>query len=477
MQSIKTRISLFHYTLEEIFKYFVLIEGDKLIIMNVISPLLIYSLEEVFGRSLEVVYRDVNEICPFCNSKLNKNGTQKFLLNKSREIRKQKYVCSNKKCVKYFTTSLNGFINKGCNYMKFFMFYAVEQSSIAYKPFSLLSEELNHKYNTRIRRQTIYHYFRLHAREHLDEVWEKIDDDLEKAGIEASGVYHYDEQFLKLRTEQFARLTLLDAQNHMVWGEKLICVEKFDQESIKKFITDTLDNKPLVALVTDDDNKYPGICRELGITLQLCHFHKMKNLMTEINKKFNRNMRKIKYREEKLRKIQGQIEEINKKTKDKKGRIKKEDTEHQKLNNKRKKLKRESSTIKQELRELKDYNKELTYYKDKISLMFKSKTLKTFHNRYQWLLDHKKESPEEIVSYLDKLAKKIDKLTNHLKHDNIPSTNNALENFYGVTLKESHKKKYKTTEGAHLRIEFEQQKYIKRNVLNQKQEKQKITVI
>ena len=217
--SIKTRISLFNYTLEEIFKYFVLIGGDKLIILNVISPLLIYYLEEVFGRSLEVVYRDVNEICSFCNSKLNKNGTQKFLLNKNREIRKQKYVCSNKDCVKYFTTSLDGFIYKGCNYMKFFMLYPVEQSSIAYKPFSLLCEELNQEYNTRIRRETIYHYFRLHAQEYLDEVWEKIYDDLEKAGIEASGVYHYDEQFLQIRKEQLARLTLLDAQNHMIWAK------------------------------------------------------------------------------------------------------------------------------------------------------------------------------------------------------------------------------------------------------------------
>jgi hypothetical protein len=108
--------------------------------------LFIYFIEEIFGKSLEVVYRDLDEICPFCNSKLNKNGTQKFLLNKNKEIRKQKYVCSNKKCVKYFTTSLEEFINKGCNYMKFFMLYSVEQSSIAYKPLSLLSEELNHRY-------------------------------------------------------------------------------------------------------------------------------------------------------------------------------------------------------------------------------------------------------------------------------------------------------------------------------------------
>jgi hypothetical protein len=109
--------------------------------------------------------------------------------------------------------------------------------------------------------------------------------------------------------------------------------------------------------------------------------------------------------------------------------------------------------------------------------MFKSKTLKTFYNRYNWLLKHSKESPEEIGSFMKKLSKKIDRLTNYLKHDNIPSTNNALENFYGVTIKESHKKKYKTTEGAHHRIEFEEQKYIKRNVLKQKQEKQKIPVI
>jgi hypothetical protein len=475
--NIMTKISLIHYTLEEIFKYFVLIEGDKLIIKNVVSPLFVYCMEEIFERSLEVVYRDVDEICSFCNSKLNKNGTQKFLLNKNKEIRKQKYVCSNKKCVKYFTTGLWGFISKGCNYMNFFMLYPVEQSFIAYKPLSLLSEELNLRFQTRIRRQTIYYYYRRYARKYLDDGWEKIYSDLEKAGIEPSGIYHYDEQFLKIRTDQFARLTLLDAQNRMIWAEKLILSQKLKPKNIKKFIEETFRGKPLIALITDDDNMYPGICSELDVLQQLCSFHKMKNLMDEINKKFNRNKRKIKYREEKLIKIQSQIKEINKKTKNKIGRIKKEDIAHQKINQQRKKLKRESSQFKQELRELKDYNKQLTHYKDKISLMFHSKTLKTFYNRYQWLLDHIKELPEEIVSYLNKLSKKIDKLTTHLKHDNIPSTNNALENFYGVTLKESDKKKYKTTEGAELRIEFEEQQYIKRNVLNKKQEKQKIPVI
>ena len=66
-----TKISLVDYTLEEIFKDFVIFEGDKLIIKNCITPSFIYSIEKITGKTLNAVYRAVDETCPYCNHKLN----------------------------------------------------------------------------------------------------------------------------------------------------------------------------------------------------------------------------------------------------------------------------------------------------------------------------------------------------------------------------------------------------------------------
>jgi hypothetical protein len=47
-------------------------------------------MDDFMNDEFEVIYLKSIEKCPFCGSDLNNNGTYKFLLNKSREIKKQK---------------------------------------------------------------------------------------------------------------------------------------------------------------------------------------------------------------------------------------------------------------------------------------------------------------------------------------------------------------------------------------------------
>ena len=79
-----------------------------------VSPNFIPIAEEILQKSYKIVYYELNPICPICGQPLNKNGLQKFILNKNKIVYKQKYSC---KCCKYYkTTSLETLIGKYCNY-------------------------------------------------------------------------------------------------------------------------------------------------------------------------------------------------------------------------------------------------------------------------------------------------------------------------------------------------------------------------
>ena len=128
----------------------------------------------------------------------------------------------------------------------------------------------------------------------------------------------------------------------------------------------------------------------------------------------------------------------------KRGRFRKNDTKQRKLYEKIQSKNRQISTLNQEIRTLNKEDKELNKYMDTISLIFKSKTLKTAKNRLNRLKEDKSKLPDSIVDALDKIDKKFDKLTKHIGNDDIPSTNNLVELFFNVTCGNKLKKHYKT---------------------------------
>ena len=99
---------------DNLFNSFLFCEEDKLYLNTAVSPNFIPIAEEILQKSYKIVYYELNPICPICGQQLNKNGLQKFILNKNKIIYKQKYSC--KSCKYYKTTSLETFIGKYCNY-------------------------------------------------------------------------------------------------------------------------------------------------------------------------------------------------------------------------------------------------------------------------------------------------------------------------------------------------------------------------
>lgn len=137
-----------------IFNSFLFCEGDKIYLNKAISPNFIQILEEILQKSYKIVYYELNPICPICKQPLNKNGLQKFILNKTKTIYKQKYSCKHHKY--YKTTSLERFIGKYCNYTLEIKKSSLDFSTINYSSYENKANYINLIYDVKISRQTSY---------------------------------------------------------------------------------------------------------------------------------------------------------------------------------------------------------------------------------------------------------------------------------------------------------------------------------
>ena len=106
--------SLICNCVDGLFNFFFDSENKKIYLSEDMSPDFVFLMDSFLAEEYTVVYLKSVDECPVCGSDLSKNGTDGFLLNKSREIRKQKYVCSDKECKKHTKACLDKFIDKHC---------------------------------------------------------------------------------------------------------------------------------------------------------------------------------------------------------------------------------------------------------------------------------------------------------------------------------------------------------------------------
>ncbi|WP_296808285.1 hypothetical protein [uncultured Methanobrevibacter sp.] len=69
---------------DNLFNSFLFCEGKKLYLNTAVSPNFILIAEKIFQKSYKIFYYELNPICPICGQPLNKNGLQKFILNKTK---------------------------------------------------------------------------------------------------------------------------------------------------------------------------------------------------------------------------------------------------------------------------------------------------------------------------------------------------------------------------------------------------------
>ena len=128
-----------------------------------------------------------------------------------------------------------------------------------------------------------------------------------------------------------------------------------------------------------------------------------------------------------------------------------------------KELKKEISKKKAEIRKSKKQIKDDKKIIKRISLIFKSKTYETAHNRFNRSYAIKNDLREEIGNFLERLKGYLDSTLNHTINDDIPSTNNLLEGFYKITFPRKIKKIFVTYHGAMNRISLNNIRWMKRN--------------
>ena len=463
---------------EDFIKYCIIAQKNDLLISNIVPPELVEKFIEIsnlFEFDLKITIFDHREYdLEFMETHI-KNGLVNFKLNNKYWVKKQTYKYWSKNRIKYCTTLWNEFIDKFCNYTRKIKQKGLQYSQITYISYGSKSEIIKLEKDINISRQSIYLAEKQITPLYILDKEKTLMNKIKKLNIVPSGYYNYDEEFIKINKEIYVRLTLIDAHTRMIINDKLIPKSKFNKEYIEKFLKQSTSEIKLNTIITDGHSSYKEIIEKLGAKHQLCTFHLMHNLMTDLNPILQRKNRKIESLKMQNQDKRNKIAELKNKQPLKRGRKKKTDTQAINNLNKRKKLKKEISQNSEKIRKYKAEIKELTEYKKKIQKIYKAKSLKTAMKHFNELKEKIDQLPEVIKNYVKKLDKKIDRVLEQVKDRKIPKTNNLVELFFKVTFPGKIKRIYRTYEGAQNKIKLDNLRWIEKNVIEYHQKNKSIS--
>ncbi len=118
---------------------------------------------------------------------------------------------------------------------------------------------LNLHFATEMSRQTIFNAQKDLINEYLTEEENKLYKEIKKLKIEYSGIYCYDEEFIKISKAVYVRMTLVDAKTKIIIADEVIIKDDFNQKTIKKFFKESLDGLKIKTIVTDGYKAYEEI--------------------------------------------------------------------------------------------------------------------------------------------------------------------------------------------------------------------------
>ena len=397
-------------------------------------------LEKYCPDRIKIVLIDVNQQNKLLNNDFNRNGTRNYDLDNLDNIYVQKYINKHDSSNTDFT-NLKSYVKPTEKYSKYIKDLIVDILSIVDIPFEKLSELINRINGIEIPKERICEIYQDHVRWKIFNDIEEIQNEIQNGNIELSGVIHYDEQFLWVKHQPYARLTIIDAGSRVILQDIVIPREKFNKYFIKKFLTESIEGFEIDTIITDGYRAYNSIIEDLGLKHQVCVFHKMKNLMDELTLIHNSLRSKIKNLKKEIPKLEAELEELEQKYKGIKGRPKESDIERKENIQAKKDLSTKISLKKEELRK---HEKELGFDEkivSKISRIFKYKTIQACKNKFYKLYENRNEYRKEINDYLKKLSKNLDKYLAHVLDTGVPSTNNTIEAFFKITLPRTSKRK------------------------------------
>lgn len=249
-------------------------------------------------------------------------------------------------------------------------------------------------------------------------------------------IVHYDEQHPRRGRSQKFRLTLLNAKDRTVIADCLY--ENKDRETIKSFLLEHLDTSKDLVIITDCDQSYPQIFKELWgnrVRHQKCLLHlnklickdsgKNTDLLKEYNKYLLLNIFYDRSRELK------KLERLMKK--------------QEKQNFSSKKEKQE--WIRKAKKEFYKYIRKGEKHRRRKSQNLKQRSLKSAEKKFSKILFEKAFFSKKLQKRIDMIQKNWKILTIFYHIKDCPATNNAIENYYSTSLKTHRKKQFRTDRG------------------------------
>lgn len=217
---------------------------------------------------------------------------------------------------------------------------------------------------------------------------------MEEAEEAWSGVYSYDEQYVRIMRRWWYRCLVFDIGLGRPVGD--LVLPDLGYTRVRQFLLSSLEGKPVLTLVTDGGTMYPALIKDLfpGASHQLCVIHAMYNARCDFNE------------------AAGIGRESSKPLPDNLGRL----------------------------------------YGELWSVFLGSKDPEEAEGSFLSIYGRRFEYPPLVRRRLELMAQSFVELTEYLVHDGVPRTNNPAEAYFQRTYPERIKKRFRTPEGCQAQI-------------------------
>lgn len=290
----------------------------------------------------------------------------------------------------------------------------------------------------------------------------------QKKVLQTSGIFHYDEQWVKVNGKKYFRVVVLDAvTNSVIFDET---VEDSKVETLKDKLRMRMLPYRKEVFIVDLRKGYPDMLKELfpKVKIQWCLFHLNQLIIDDFkaSKKLNKYGKKVLP----LQELYNQYLMFNP--------FLNHGVELSFLRRQLKKLDQHKECLKG----CGVYKAEDTtligFYEMKLIQEFTEfrKGLKKNRkkHKYKYLLRRGKEEsielfekiwkeitlfPKKVQSRIRKIRKNWDKFTQFQENPLVPPTNNAVEQYYSATMQKTEKKKWRSTTSLNLKLKIAREKW------------------
>ena len=451
-------------SIDDVFKTFYDKKGNILIDENC-DPELIQDLNKhkSIPNKFKLVRSDLS--CPHCGSKLYVHSTDDFNLNKSINMVKTVYKCSNKECGRYIRPTWDEYIEPDCNYTKSMMEISLELSLIENIAYEKQAEIIKLFTGVNISRNRLYIYAKNNFEEFVLKHNNIIEEAIKTQKIKFSKVVCYDEQHVLENGKWLYKMMALDPRTKYIYAFEVVRKEDFNLQTVVNFLKPIVDEHNIKVMSADGAKINEKAANELNLELDTCYYHEMANFMKHIRRPLRGLNQKIEKEERKIDENIKKINEIKKLREGQKGNIKKEDKKANKLVNNKKKYTRQNTESRSKIKKYKEELKSLTDAKDAVSQCLGSKTYSGGINRYDRMINNLSKFHEKTHSRIKNMKPHLDSLLMHTKYKDAPTTNNDIELAHRHTMDGRQKRKYKTKEGIEREMELKRIRWNKRCVL------------